>query len=139
MSYWNTDLPSFTNLECLLMVAKAIHDLGTAAEPEEKLALAWTLRNRLRSKAAENEKRDGQKGPSRAQGGEFSPDLNCDFAALLENEDFCALLGLVVAVWLDIIPDPTHGAVACHRHDTFPDWAKFRTVTALIGSQFFYT
>jgi len=41
-------------------------------------------------------------------------------------------------VWQDGINDRTSGAIACHKHDLTPKWAKNRTPTALLGSFLFF-
>lgn len=41
-------------------------------------------------------------------------------------------------VWLGAVPDPTRGAIACHKHNDSPSWARQRTPTALLGEFLFF-
>ncbi len=120
------------NFESLLSLAVAVRDMAGGGDGDEKIALAWTLRNRIEERrpaiACRPQPQSAIPGP--CEGGAFRPDL--DDPALAEA------LAIVVAVWLGDLPDPTGGATACHRHDLQPGWAKFKHVKALIGEQLFY-
>lgn len=112
----------FESFHSLLAIARTVRDLSCNWDADEKVALAWTLRNRLTGCAA----------PTADQVPIHETESSLDDPALAEA------MALVVAVWLGEVPDPTNGATACHRHDLLPAWARFRKVKALIGEQLFY-
>jgi hypothetical protein len=122
---------SFESFESLLSVARAVRDLSAGCGTDEKLAVAWTLRNRL-ARQPRAERADGRAPALPLMGrGEGAHDL--------ASPEMAEAIELVTAVWLGLIPDPTNGATACHRHDLNPHWSKFKSVKALIGQQLFYS
>lgn len=128
----------FSSFESLLAVALAVRDLAGGSDREERIALAWTLRNRIAERAPSVALKPGSIPPPQAANrrqAEEAFTLHCD---RLDDPQLADALELVVAVWLGDIPDPTNGATACHRHDLQPSWARFKSVKALIGEQLFY-
>jgi hypothetical protein len=117
----------FDSYESLLNIARAVRDLSGTFDDEEKVALAWTLRNRMSGKA----------GDAKAEALVVSGGPSCP--GELSDPRLAQAIELVTAVWLGEIPDPTNGATVCHRHDITPPWTKFRKVKALIGQQLFYS
>ncbi|MGB0084225.1 MAG: hypothetical protein WBP94_02470 [Rhodomicrobiaceae bacterium] len=59
-------------------------------------------------------------------------------SAHLSDLDWCRLRAVNHLVWAGDLSDETGGAIACHRHDRSPLWAKARTPTALLGSFLFF-
>jgi hypothetical protein len=126
--------PQFDSFESLLAVAMAVRDLSTGWDAEERIAFAWTLKNRLAARAGQGEREDGR-GALACTASTFATD---EADAIFADNSLAAALELVAAIWLGEVPDPTGGATACHRHDILPSWAKFKSVKALIGQQLFY-
>lgn len=56
----------------------------------------------------------------------------------LSDSEWFRIQALNYLVWAGDVTDQTHGAIACHRHDIDPFWAKNRTPTALLGSFLFF-
>ncbi len=121
----------------VLAIAGVVDAVAGADSDAGRLAVAWTIRNRVH----------GSSQPVAAVVGGLCRDLpadarcRCSPAALLDrrcDDGFCRSLAQVALAWADAAPDPTDGAWRFHRHDRLPDWARDRSPTALIGSHFFY-
>ena len=108
---WTPDLAEMARL------AAAVGKLAEGEDDEGRLAIAWTLLNRL----GRSRKRDG--GPAGA-----------DFA----DRDFLLALAALCRAWAGAAPDPTRGATHFHPHTELPRWARHKAPNALIGGNLFY-
>ncbi|NJM33354.1 MAG: hypothetical protein HC850_00205 [Rhodomicrobium sp.] len=59
-------------------------------------------------------------------------------ASFISTADRCRLYAVNSLVWAGDLDDETGGAIACHRHDKSPSWARSRTPTALLGPFLFF-
>jgi hypothetical protein len=127
---------SRTDLE---ICARTVAELGNDQAEDVRASLAWVIRNRIeRLRAAV-----GEAPPIAATCAgilrEALPDMQ-DFppghrVIMAECPDIETATSLV---WAGTVPDQTGGAVACHRHDITPAWARKRTPTALLGAFLFF-
>lgn len=112
--------------------------LGIDQSEDVRTSLAWVLRNRI-------EKAKSAFGalPNIANACEIVLNEAVGrgegiVAAECSSPDWGRIQAATCLVWADGIADLTGGAVACHRHDKNPAWAKHRTPTALLGSFLFF-
>jgi hypothetical protein len=102
-------------------------------------SLAWVIRNRAQHAA-------GLLGKSPEIGSACEEVLSEALEAPklrsgsggLSGADWCRLRAVNHLVWAGDLGDDTGGALACHRHDRNPLWARRRTPTALLGSFLFF-
>jgi hypothetical protein len=127
---------SKTDLE---ICARTVAELGNDEAEDVRASLAWVIRNRIeRLRAALGE----------------APPIAATCAGILRealpnmhdlpqrNRVVSARCPHIEAatslVWAGDVADRTGGAVACHRHDISPAWARKRTPTALLGAFLFF-
>lgn len=119
--------------------ARTLAELGNDQAEEVRTSLAWVIRNRIEG--------------MRAALGEMPPVAGTCETILREalnarrdlardpglpDPDWRRIKAATSLVWAGDVPDHTGGAVACHRHDASPAWAKKRTPTALLGAFLFF-
>jgi hypothetical protein len=123
----------------LEICVRTLAELGKDQVEEVRTSLAWVIRNRIeRLRAA-----FGETPPIAAacEGilREALPGAHC----LRQGHRLCdtewrRIKAATSLVWAGDMPDRTSGAVACHRHDVNPAWARRRTPTALLGAFLFF-
>lgn len=123
----------------LEICARTLAELGTDQADEVRSSLAWVIRNRIeRQRAALGEMPPVAAACEtilrEAMAGEFPPSASRH----LPDADWRRIKAATSLVWAGNVPDCTRGAVACHRHDASPAWARRRTPTALLGGFLFF-
>ena len=135
-----------SDLAKILSLAAVLSRLSESESRTCLVALAWTLRNREKSR---------KHAPISPQPGgnlRYYYETMCrgekhmtlrpwSFLAFLKfrlNEGYCKSLAITSLVWCGEEVDPTAGSTHFHRHDDWPEWAKNSEPVALIGSWFFY-
>lgn len=127
------------NKSDLEICSHTVARLGIDQSEDVRTSLAWVLRNRIEkarsavgllpniATACETVLREAI-----GHGGDGLVVAGCS------GQDWGRIQAATCLVWADGIADLTGGAVACHRHDKNPVWAKRRTPTALLGAFLFF-
>lgn len=123
----------------LEICARTIAELGADQPEDVRSSLGWVLRNRFERKKANPDRCIAIRTACEAVLDEAfnkQKSLNRDF--YISDAEWYRIQALNYLVWAGDVIDQTNGAIACHRHDIYPFWAKSRTPTALLGSFLFF-
>lgn len=128
--------PSYSDLE---ISARTVAQLGRDQSENVQSSLAWVIKNRFErilaiSSGAPAINMACQAVLLEALGHQRSANRT----VCLSSADWFRICALNHLVWAGDVADQTEGAIACHRHDSNPNWAKSRTPTALLGSFLFF-
>jgi hypothetical protein len=130
------------NLLCesdLEICARTVAELGADQPEDVRSSLAWVLRNRFEKDSINSDQRTAIGKACHAVLDEaFNRKKYLDQAFSLSEIEWYRIRALNYLVWAGDVTDQTNGAIACHRHDIYPTWAKSRTPTALLGSFLFF-
>lgn len=117
--------------------SRTLAELGNDQAEMVRTSLAWVIRNRIEgtgvtsaemvAKACETILREA-----------LAPAHDLSRKPRLPRPEWRRIKAATSRVWSGDVPDQTGGAVACHRHDATPAWARKRTATALLGAFLFY-
>lgn len=119
---------------CTRMIA----ELGSD-QPEDILpSLVWVLRNRIEKTIDSLEDRSNIANACDNILREAADHKSRNTNISLSSAEWYRIRAMTYLVWAGDIADRTGGAVACHRHDTNPAWARSRTPTALLGGFLFF-
>ena len=122
----------------LEICAHTVARLGIDQTEDVRTSLAWVLRNRVEKGRCA---RGSFPNIARACESVLREAAGNDkglVAADCSGRDWGRIQAATCLVWAGGIADLTGGAVACHRHDKNPAWAKRRTPTALLGAFLFF-
>ena len=127
---------SYSDLE---ICVRTIAELGGDQPEEVRTSLAWVLRNRFERTISTLGILPGIESACEAVSQEaLNQNESTDTMISLPDAEWCRIRALNRLVWSGDLADRTGGAIACHRHDSCPDWAMTRTPTALLGSFLFF-
>jgi len=122
----------------LELCARTVAALGRDQSEDVRACLAWVLRNRL-EKAASHAPAPAIPGTCetvlREALGKRAPRAE---VIAIPDAELCRIRATTNLVWAGDAKDQTGGAIACHRHDASPEWAKNLTPTALLGAFLFF-
>jgi hypothetical protein len=119
--------------------SRTLAELGNDQAEDVRTSLAWVIRNRIermRTTRGEMLPVAGTCENILQEALQSERDLSQD--PLLPGPEWQRIKAATSLVWAGVVPDHTGGAVACHRHDASPAWAKKRTPTALLGAFLFF-
>ncbi len=123
----------------LELCAYTVAELGSDQPEDVRSSLAWVLKNRLQQAIAGFGNIPNIAGACetvlREAVGRAASELS---RPRVSDDEWRRIRALNYLVWTGDIADRTGGAIACHRHDTAPAWARGRTATALLGSFLFF-
>lgn len=121
------------------LCSRVVAVLGGDQPEPVRASLNWVIRNRVDAAGARQASPPDLGRICREMLWEATGLRQCsDEAANLSNAEWCRIYAVSSLVWAGDLRDETHGATACHRHDTIRKWARARTPTALLGSFIFY-
>ena len=120
--------------------AVAIARMGGDQSDNVRASLAWVIRNRLEQLLWRGKRRPPisqacDEVLQEALGTGATAEAR---AANLPEAEWCRIYALNCLVWSGDVADQTAGAIACHRHDRNPLWARSRLPTALLGAYLFF-
>ncbi len=134
-----TAMMTSLTLDDLDLCANTIARLGGDQPRGIWASLAWVVRNRIESSVSSYK---AVPNIGRACAGVLTEALETRNSqcpgATLSDADWCRLRAVNHLVWAGDLADQTGGAIACHRHDKSPRWARGRTPTALLGPFLFF-
>lgn len=123
----------------LEICARTLAELGNDQVEDVRTSLAWVIRNRierLSSTVGEMPPVAGACASILREALQAEHDLSR--TPRLPSPEWRRIKAATRRVWSGHVPDRTGGAVACHRHDASPAWARRRTPTALLGAFLFF-
>lgn len=120
------------------LCVRTVAALGLDQSDEIKASLAWMIRNRAETLRS----RCGDKSVVKACNAVLKEALARNnpskLRRKLSHREWRRLKSANQLVWQGKVCDSTNGAIACHRHDRNPRWARQRTPTALLGEFLFF-
>jgi hypothetical protein len=123
----------------LEICSRTLAELGNDQADLVRTSLAWVIRNRIeRMGAASGETPPVARACETILREALAPASDLSRKPRLPNPEWRRIRAATRLVWCGGVPDQTGGAVACHRHDATPAWAKKRTATALLGAFLFF-
>lgn len=127
------------NREDIETCARALAVLASDQEDEVRTSLAWVFRNRIEVMQSKCETPPSIVSTCESVLRE-ALSRPCPLRATpgLSDAEWRRIKAATCLVWSGDVADRTHGAAACHRHDSNPRWARKRTPIALLGSYLFY-
>lgn len=112
--------------------------LGFDQSDEIKASLAWTIRNRAETLRGQCGDKSVVKACNAVLHEALTRSHPSKLYRKLSHREWRRLKNANQLVWQGKVCDSTNGAIACHRHDKNPRWARERTPTALLGEFLFF-